>query len=153
MKTDLVERLRRQYREQGTNYVQEAADVIEQLVAENARLQKACASGWGEPALINQLTAERDALRAEVEGWMKDNSAGGWIYELRESQSQNRIDAERYRWLTKQTRLRVESDGSRWTDAEGRTFICSHSLSAGDTKYGAYGSLNDVVDAAMGAKP
>jgi hypothetical protein len=59
MKTDLVERLRRQYVEQGTNYVQEAADAIEQVVA------------------------ERDALRAEVEGWMKDNSPGGWIYELR----------------------------------------------------------------------
>jgi hypothetical protein len=49
-------------------------------------------------AAIDQLVAERDALRAEVEGWMKDNSAGGWIYELRVNQSQARKDAERWRW-------------------------------------------------------
>ena len=37
--SDLVTRLRRMYVEQGTSYVQEAADRIEALTAENSRLQ------------------------------------------------------------------------------------------------------------------
>ena len=41
----------------------EAAYAVAALVAENERLREACASGWGEPTLINQLRAERDALR------------------------------------------------------------------------------------------
>jgi chromosome segregation ATPase len=57
MKTDLVERLRRQYREQGTNYVQEAADVIESLRVKILDLRDATA----------ELERERDALRNGLE--------------------------------------------------------------------------------------
>lgn len=34
-------------------------------LSENERLRIACASGWGEPVLVNTLRAERDAARAE----------------------------------------------------------------------------------------
>ena len=35
-------------------------------LSENERLRIACASGWGEPVLVNTLRAERDAARAEA---------------------------------------------------------------------------------------
>lgn len=34
-------------------------------LSENERLRIACASGWGEPVLVNTLRAERDAAIAE----------------------------------------------------------------------------------------
>lgn len=38
---------------------------IVDALAENERLRIACASGWGEPVLVNTLRAERDAALAE----------------------------------------------------------------------------------------
>ena len=44
-------------------------DALAALVAENERLREACASGWGEPTLINQLRAECDALLPDAQAW------------------------------------------------------------------------------------
>jgi hypothetical protein len=142
MKTDLVERLRRQYREQGTNYVQEAADAIEQLVAErNTWEKRACDYGWPDCGELEAVREERDALRAEVEGWMKDNSPGGWIYELRVNQSQNRIDAERWRWA----KVFVSGDDNPEANARTMKLAAIYMLGIKD--------VDAAIDAAMGAKP
>jgi hypothetical protein len=52
--TDITERLRRLYVQDGTNYVQEAADLIECLRAERK-------------ALVNDITAERDGWKSLAE--------------------------------------------------------------------------------------
>jgi hypothetical protein len=74
--TDIVDRLRRLYRDQGTSYVQEAADTIERLRAE-------CdAERVFTHRLRNQVDRlsddrikykeEADALRAALERWVRE---------------------------------------------------------------------------------
>jgi hypothetical protein len=48
---------------------------IAALVAERDKWREACASGWGEPTLINTLVAERDAAVADAERyrWLREN--------------------------------------------------------------------------------
>lgn len=45
---------------------------IVDALAENERLRIACASGWGEPVLVNTLRAERDAALAERDALRAD---------------------------------------------------------------------------------
>jgi hypothetical protein len=51
---------------------------IAALVAERDKWREACASGWGEPTLINTLVAERDAAVADAERyrWLANDSDG-----------------------------------------------------------------------------
>jgi predicted nuclease with TOPRIM domain len=58
--SDLTDRLRGLYVQNGTNYVQEAADEIDQCHARIEALQNECDANNDEVML---LTAERDALR------------------------------------------------------------------------------------------
>lgn len=44
----------------------QAQEAAKHLAAENKRLHDACASGWGEPTLINTLRAELSALREQL---------------------------------------------------------------------------------------
>ena len=48
---------------------------------------------------IERLTAERDDLRRQLSEWLRENSPGGWIDELRRQLAEAEMDAERYRWL------------------------------------------------------
>ena len=63
-----------------------------------------------------------------------------------------RQDADRYRWLRAQKRLRLQSDGGMWT-RDGETFHASHNLAANDTQYGPYATLDETIDFARGFKP
>lgn len=66
----------------------EAALEIERLRAQNEKLREACATGWGEPALINILKAENAALRAELEAYKTTyENAAAWCDALLEKVS------------------------------------------------------------------
>ena len=58
-------------------------------------------------------------------------------------------DAMRYRWLRKQKTLRLVSDGTVWKRKNGDSFRASHVLSASDTRYGVYETLDETIDEAM----
>ena len=54
------------------HYVQDIDNAnaqIDALREENENLRKACATGWGEPVLVNTLRAEVEKLRADAERW------------------------------------------------------------------------------------
>ena len=115
----------------------EAADEIDRLRAalqlihsamSNDALAKYVAK-HGEPVPI---VAERDALRAEVDGLL--------------------ADAMRYRWLREQKGLTLTNDGGTWTRPDGTTFVASHRLAAGGTQYAAADSLDAAIDAAIAAR-
>lgn len=58
-------------------------------------------------------------------------------------------DAARYRWIRSAKKLHLESAYSCWTDEHGEPFTQTHRLSAFDTSYGAYSSLDALIDAAL----
>lgn len=62
--TDIVDRLRSLYVQHGTNYVQEAADIIEALRTDNATLRAAIQTQAEEAA---KLMRQRDELLAALE--------------------------------------------------------------------------------------
>ena len=78
---------------------------------------------------IEQLNLENTRLKAEVE--------------------RLRDDAMRYRWLSEQNRLQLVSQNIVWTHADGSKFRPSHCLSANDTRYGVYETLDETIDKAM----
>ena len=71
--TNITERLRRIYVAEGTNYVQEAADLIDNLRAENKAIRELMncynLGGWTDSLA---LIKERDALRAERDQLVND---------------------------------------------------------------------------------
>lgn len=77
---------------------------------------------------IEQLNLENTRLKAEVE--------------------RLRDDAMRYRWLREQNRLQLVSQSIVWTRADGSKFRPSHLLSANDTRYGVYETLDETIDQA-----
>lgn len=106
------------------------------------------AARWRQPldgadaqALEGALTMteiERNEARAEVE-------------RLRAENEMLRADAMRYRWLRAQPKLRLESDDfqSYWIREDGSKFHSSHRLSAKDTRYGIYETLDETIDRAI----
>ncbi len=100
--SDLVTRLRRMYVEQGTSYVQEAADRIEALTAENSRLQaKLTESALAYLSASGQAQENWDEvlrLREELERWKE--TWLGW----NAKRAALEADAERYRWLRDKAR-------------------------------------------------
>ena len=71
------------------------------------------------------------------------------IDDLREEIEKLRDDAMRYRWLRKQKALSLVSDGAVWKRENGENFRASHALSANDTRYGVYETLDETIDEAM----
>lgn len=57
-------------------------------------------------------------------------------------------DAKRYRWLKSAKGLELRSDGSRWSN-HGESFIAPFSMAANNTRYGAFPSLDELIDSAM----
>jgi hypothetical protein len=57
-------------------------------------------------------------------------------------------DAARYRWLLSAAGLDLRSDGSTWS-REGNSFVAPFSLAANGTRYGAYPTLDELIDNAM----
>lgn len=78
--------------------------------------------GWREEC------SEIDALRSEVE-------------RLRE-------DAARYRWLREAKNLELRSAALDWITPEGERFKSTHFMQAGDTQFGGYRSLDELIDTA-----
>ena len=125
--------------------VNKLADDIEDLRAENERLRNedtktrhalkgwvfVCPDGGDEPTheRVAAVVAEVDRLRAEIKRLHND--------------------AMRYRWLRKQKALRLVSDGAIWKRENGKNFRASHALSANDTRYGVYETLDETIDDAM----
>lgn len=66
-------------------------------------------------------------------------------------QSDLEKDAARYRWVKKQKSIRLQTDGSKWKK-QGQEFTASHSLASNGTQWGAFKSLDEVIDSAMGAE-
>lgn len=62
--SDLIERLRRLYVQNGTNYVQEAADEIERLTAA-AQHEADCVEAYR--AQVEMVIRERDELRKQID--------------------------------------------------------------------------------------
>lgn len=102
-------------------------------VAKNKKLQADNEHLTNAVALVServrQLSEERDYAWGEVE-------------KLRD-------DAMRYRWLRKQKALRLVSNEVIWKRENGENFRASHVLSANDTRYGVYETLDETIDEAM----
>lgn len=64
-----------------------------------------------------------------------------------------RKDAERYQWLKERKSLDLRSDCSAWTSEDGKRFIASHFLAAGNTQFAALESLDETIDKAMKGQP
>lgn len=64
-----------------------------------------------------------------------------------------RKDAMRYRWLKERKSIDLRSDCSVWTREDGKRFIASHFLAAGNTQFAAFESLDETIDAAMKGNP
>ena len=56
-------------------------------------------------------------------------------------------DAARYRWICDQKKMSLQTDGMTWL-RDGVQFSASHRLSANGTQYGAYATLDQLIDAA-----
>lgn len=82
-----------------------------------------------------QMHDDRATLLAEVD-------------RLRAENERLRDDAMRYRWLREQNRLQLVSQSIVWTRADGSKFRPSHCLSANDTRYGVYETLDETIDQA-----
>lgn len=83
------------------------------------------------------------AVLAKVEQQRADNER------MRADNELLRDDAMRYRWLREQNRLQLVSQSIVWTHADGSKFRPSHCLSANDTRYGVYETLDETIDKAM----
>jgi hypothetical protein len=66
-------------------------------------------------------------------------------------QSDLEKDAARYRWVKEQKSIRLQTDGSKWKK-QGEEFTASHSLASNGTQWGAFKSLDEVIDSAMGTE-
>jgi hypothetical protein len=63
----------------------------------------------------------------------------------------DKVDAARYRWLRDAKGLELRSDGSNWS-RHGESFVAPFSMAANGTRYGAFDSLDKLIDAAIAAQ-
>lgn len=119
--SNLIERLRRLYVQNGTNYVQEAADEIERL---RERLR-----------IVADERDEHARWRAKLADDLHDRETQ--IIELRRQLAEAEQDARRYRWL------RNEANTARKCDP----MVCIYPLDEQDLIDGD--RLDVAIDAAM----
>lgn len=72
------------------------------------------------------------------------------ISELRQKIEALTKGAERYQFLKDAKGLTLRSDGSVWK-RDNVPFVATHSMSVYGTSYGAYPSLDELIDAAIAA--
>lgn len=128
---------------------------IERLTAELERERMRLAA-CGVVALANTRVSAVEArikMHEDYRSASCDDVAGAVDREMgwRERAEAAEADARRYRWLRAQTQLELRSDGAKWTRPDGSTFIASHCLCSGGTQFAAAATLDDTVDAAIGA--
>jgi hypothetical protein len=100
-------------------------------------------------AMLDDYIAAVASQKSEIEGWkadQKENMAVA-VYQQAEINALG-VDAARYQWMRSATELDLRSDGSTWS-REGNSFVAPFSLAANGTRYGAYPTLDELIDNAM----
>ena len=69
--------------------------------------------------------------------------------ELEKENASLKQDAARYRWLSDQTGLLLESDSMMWTRRDGSKYTSTHFLAVNGTCHTSLESLDLTIDAAM----
>lgn len=103
----------------------------------------------------NEMTTDEIMILAEE---YADASVGDYLYgggtsshlhnKLRTAIEELAADARRYQWIKAQKALSLTTDGSIWT-RDGIQFQASHYMATNGTQWGAYETLDQLIDAAM----
>ena len=94
-------------------------------------------------AALEQASEERDTLLAKVQRLTRERDAA--LAEV----ERLRADAERFRWLGKQTNMRIVTDGTVWRHGGGKkSFISWGYIFVNSRGYPGAPTLADLVDVA-----
>ena len=99
---------------------------------------------------VNEIMelADRYAYAAVRDYLSGEGEASHHYDKLRTAIEELAADAARYQWIKAQKALSLTTDGSIWT-RDGIQFQASHYMATNGTQWGAYETLDQLIDAAM----